>query len=118
MGLAIGKAAQVEPFHTSATSPTATQVVSDEHDTAARSADPLSGLGIVWIAQLVPSQRSTMPVLLVSLSPTAVQAFAAVHDTLPSRASGPTAGVLSIVQLVPSHRSARGLVEPPEVCTM
>jgi hypothetical protein len=92
--------------------PTAAQAVSVAHDT------PVSPLfvgvapagGVLWIVQLVPSQRSTKNMMLSVLSsddPTAVQAVADVQDT-PLRPALGTLGVFWIVQLVPSQRSTRG----------
>jgi hypothetical protein len=76
----------VEPL----SNPTAVQAVADEHETARSSPPepgPLSGvLGIVWIVQLVPSQRSTSGLLMggelkFCHLPTATHAVADVHAT-------------------------------------
>ena len=64
------------------------------------------GLGVDWIAQVLPFQRATSaPVLL---APTAVHALAAVHDT-DDRLPPPLGlGVVWMLQLVPFQRSASG----------
>jgi hypothetical protein len=67
--------------------PTAVQARFDVHDTASRTlpCDP-GGLGLRWIAHLLPFQRSTSVAVPYSPpataeSPTAVQARLDVHDT-------------------------------------
>ena len=94
------------------------QALADVHDTPASwLLSTPAGLGVDWIAQLLPFQRSanviTSPPLLRE-APTAVQALAAVHDTaysaLPVAPVG--AGVRRIVQLVPSQTSANVTVVP------
>ena len=81
-------------------SPTAVQALADEHETAFRL--PPLGVGVVWIVQLVPSQRSA------TVPPTAMHAVAEAHDTADRLLLVPPLGlgVVSIVQLVPSQNSA------------
>jgi hypothetical protein len=101
-GVGVLSSDHVVPFHRSTTSPTAVQAVLDVHDTPPSWAE-LTPVGLVscWIFQLVPFQRSTNAtkslVLLVSY-PTAVQAFAEVHDTPNKTASpaGSAAGGLGV----------------------
>jgi hypothetical protein len=76
--------------------PAAVQAVAAEHDTARSSlaSDP-AGLGTAWIRQLVPFHRSASDVVVPVLplcAPTAVQAFAAEHDTAKNPLSGWPAG--------------------------
>ncbi len=102
-------------------SPTAVQTLGETHETAFRWLSPLRGrLGVRWIDQRLPSQRSAnvteVPARPVK-SPTAVQRVAETHDTPPSSSStaspvAPTAlapgGVTSrsIDQTLPFQRSA------------
>jgi hypothetical protein len=64
--------------------PTAVHDVAEVHETPLRSllVAPL-GFGVVWIVQLLPSQRSAsvVPGAPVLEKPTAVQAAADVHET-------------------------------------
>ncbi len=119
--------AQLVPFHRSASVlmplggnelPAAVQAVADVHDTPLRLLPwaPL-GLGVAWMAQLVPFHRSAsvrpVPPLLL-YPPTAVHAAADVHDTplraLPWAPAG--LGVDWMDQLEPFHRSARARAAP------
>jgi len=95
--------------------PTAVHFVADVHDTPRRLllGGPL-GLGVVWIVQLVPSQRSANVPPLPMLgpdSPTAVHAVADVHETAFRL---PPLGVVWVVQVLPSQRSA----SPPDPTAM
>ena len=82
------------------------------HETLVRRLVP-GGFGVVWIVQLVPSQRSASVLLgkvpEVAKAPTAVHAVAAVHETEVSAAAVAPAGVgaLWTVQLVPFQVSTR-----------
>jgi hypothetical protein len=71
--------------------------VADVHDTPDRllTVGPL-GLGVVWIVQLEPSQRSANGPPL--LSPTAVHAMADAHDTADRMPPPLGLGVLWTVQ--------------------
>ena len=87
--------------------------LADTHDTPdSWPAAATVGLGVLWIAQLVPSHRSAndpwLGTLLLEFSPTAVHALADTHDTPDSWTKSAPAGlgVVWIAQLVPSHRSA------------
>ena len=68
------------------------------------------GLGVGWIDQLVPSQRSTSAFAPELFNPTAVQELTDVHDTPLSELSLELAGLGEcwIDQLVPSQRSTSG----------
>src|SRR6516162_546741 len=120
----VGFTAQVDPFQFSAigrltpflvTNPTALQPVSNcvvLQDTLENSLMLPDGAGTFCTAQFVPFHRSASGTPLfeaLTKSPTAVQAFAAVHDTPPRKALRPPlgVGVFSIVQDVPSHCSAQ-----------
>ena len=100
--------------------PTAMQAVADVHATPFRPMlngvpEYAMGLGVLWITQLDPFQRSAsiaescVSALVNRYDPTAVHAVAVVHDTpvngAPCAPAGP--GVLWIDQLLPSQRSAR-----------
>jgi hypothetical protein len=93
--------------------PTAVHVEAVLHETPVKPLAVVSGgLGVGWIVQLVPSQRSAKVTPLLaekpSESPTAVQALGDVHDTLlRSTVACGTLAVDWIVQLVPSHTSAK-----------
>src|ERR1700730_2292988 len=92
--------------------PTAVQAVAVLHDTPFRKLlTAPAGLGVGWIFQLLPFQRSASVTRVpepLPESPTAVQAVAAVHDTpirkLPVAPVG--LGVGWIAQLLPFQRSA------------
>ena len=88
------------------------------------------GLGVAWIRQLVPFQRSASdtvmllppdaprpPGVLIVVAPTAVQAAGELQDTarnsLPVDPAG--LGVAWMCQLVPFHASASSAVLPPDV---
>src|SRR5215472_7737954 len=115
-GRGTGWMLQLVPFQYSASAalPTAVQASAAVHDTADSwlSNAPV-GLGVAWMVQLVPSQCSASvcggPGLGSEKSnqlPTAVQASAAVHDTPDNWLRVAGLGVASMLQLVPSHRSA------------
>jgi hypothetical protein len=89
----------------------------DVHDTAVNSGLPRVplGLGVGWMAQDVPFQRSasvTLP-LLVRENPTAVQARADVHDTARKPPDGAVAeaaaaaGVIAIIGAAPRATAAK-----------
>jgi hypothetical protein len=89
--------------------PVAMHALADEHETPKRS-DSFSPsiAGTVCKAQLVPFQRIACAVVVVSplrYEPTAVQAFAAVHDTALryDTEEPPEFGVLRISHFVPSQ---------------
>ena len=92
------------------------QAVHDAHDTPWRTLNKPVGLGVLWIVQLVPFQRSARGTFepLVATNPTAVHAVPAVHDTPFTPLSGTPAGlgVLWSVQLVPFQASA-SVAYPP-----
>src|SRR5436853_69670 len=112
--------------------PTAVQLTAVVQETPSR--DPFVSLGVDWIVQLVPSQRSASsvaPKLGAKNSPTAVQAVAALHDTasnwvpvLPAvaavqdtlakllRVAPAGSGTAWIAQLVPFQRSTRACPGP------
>jgi hypothetical protein len=116
-GLGVGWMVQFVPFHCSARvavglpklsvrAPTVVQATADMHDTAARKPPP-AGLGVCWMRQVTPSHRSASgPFADV---PVAVQAEAAVQDTLARTLGAAPAGlgVGWMVQFVPFHCSAR-----------
>jgi hypothetical protein len=93
--------------------PTAVHVVVEVHDTLVRLLEvtPM-GLGVAWIDQVVPSQRSAR--VLPSASPTAVHAVVEVHDTPFSRllVAPVGLGTVWIDQVVPFQRSAKGTMLP------
>src|SRR5205807_1475484 len=95
--------------------PTAVQSVAVGHDTLLNTGEPVAGLGVVWIAQPLPFQRSARvlsgKLFVVEYPPTAVHAVAALHDTPVSDAlTVPVgSGVVWTVQLVPFQRSATTL---------
>jgi hypothetical protein len=107
---------QVVPFHRSASSPvsvfpTAVQADAEVHETAFRMYPALAAVGDGWMLQVVPFHRwATVPSRLNELSaepPTAVHAFAEVHDTPFSELNWPPAGAGGwMLQLFPSHLSA------------
>ena len=107
-------ASGTEVWELSISLPAAVQAAAAEHDTARSSlaSDP-AGAGTAWMLQLVPFHRSASdavtPVLPV-WAPTAVQAFAAVHETAKNPLAGWPAGLGTawMLQLVPFHRSASG----------
>jgi hypothetical protein len=83
--------------------------VADEHDTTLSVLMTLGpGLGVPWIVQLTPSQRSASCCCPWSAEPTARQAVAVGHETLLSSLSPPLdgLGVTWIDQLAPFHTSA------------
>jgi hypothetical protein len=63
------------------------QAVEDEHDTLFSALRAL-GLGVLWIVQLTPSQRSASCCPL-PVEPTAMQAVAVGHETLVNWLSTP-----------------------------
>lgn len=65
------------------------------------------GLGIGSLAQVLPFQNIASRLLKSPATPTAVQADAAVHDTLASR---PPSGTAPAVQVLPFQRAYS---EPP-----
>jgi hypothetical protein len=92
------------------------QALAELHDTpdSSLSTGEPSGLGVVWIAQLLPFQASAnvtglgrTPSALPWL-PMAVHALAELHDTPDSRLDGAPAGlgVVWTLQLDPFQRSA------------
>jgi hypothetical protein len=90
------------------------QALVEVHDTPLRLAYAAPvGVGVDWIDQLVPSQRSTNGPF--PMWPTAVHAVAEVHDTPFSMAPPVGLGVDWIVQRVPSHRSAKVSSSPPRL---
>jgi hypothetical protein len=79
--------------------PTAMQKLRDVHDTWMSSLNVApAGVGVRWIDQLVPFQRSASATFLPStnLTPTAVQTLTDVHDTA---LSAPFPGEGTILQL-------------------
>ena len=109
-------ASGTEAWELSISLPAAVQAVAAEHDTASSSlaSDP-EGAGTPWMLQLVPFHRSASDVVTPVLpvcAPTAVQAFAAVHETAKNPLSGWPAGLGTawMLQLVPFHRSASGWI--------
>lgn len=97
--------------------PTAVQALADVHDTPRRLATSVpAGMGVGWIFQLEPFQRSANDrsvSKLVSYVPTAVQLVAVVHAT-PYKESTPRTGlgVGWTFQLLPFQRSA-SVTSPP-----
>ena len=84
--------------------PTAVQDLGEAHDTPSSWLLVASaGLGIGWIAQLVPFHRSV--IVAPALDPRAVHAIVDAHDT-PTSAPSVGLGVRWIAQRVPFHRSA------------
>jgi hypothetical protein len=122
-GLDVGWMRHLEPFHRSVRalstpdrltcSPTAVQEDADGHATPKRTlCRAPTGLGVGWMRQVRPSQRSTSVFCLPeapSESPTAVHAERDEHpaplNKLPLAASG--LGVRWTLQLAPFHRSTR-----------
>ena|SRR5215467_11084316 len=93
----------------------AVQASAEEHDTPKSWVVLTERLGMAWMLQLVPFQRSASgrPELVrVPWSPTAVQAFAEVHDTLRRKLSSAPAGLGTswMLQLVPFQASAKARV--------
>ena len=111
MSFGVAWMVQVVPFQTSASVrnappvenwPTASHAVADVQET------PLSwllvapdGIGVVWMVQFVPSQRSASSPLPVS--PTASHAVADVHEML---VSDPLPGMFTSAHVVPLRCSA------------
>ena len=84
--------------------PTAVQDLREAHDTPSSWLLIASaGLGVRWIDQLVPFQRSAS--VAPALDPSAVHAILDAHDT-PTSAPPIGFGVRWIAQLLPFHRSA------------
>ena len=123
-GFAVVWIVQVVPFHCSASGalpsvvggPTAVHAVAVGHETPPRIGVPVAGLGVDWIAQLDPLNRSASVVLgielLVAYPPTAVHAVFELHDT-PSRTAAVVPAGLGVdvtPHLLPFQRSARVLV--------
>ena len=120
-GLGVGWMAQLLPFHRSASvlagfpalssrAPTATQDEADVHATPFRKppGDP-EGLGVGWMAQLLPFHRSArvLPLGVKTLeAPTAVQADGAVQSTPNSASPLARLGVGWRRHVVPFHRRA------------
>src|SRR5579859_41790 len=119
-----GFTAQAEPFQFSAsgrlmpllvTDPTALQPVLNcvvPHDTLENSLMLPDGTGTFCTDQFDPFQRSASGTSLgvaLTKSPTAVQAFAAVHETPPRKGLRPPlgVGVFWIVQVLPFQFSAQ-----------
>src|SRR5215470_5309133 len=111
----VGWMCQAVPFQRSAriippelvnVNPTAVQAAGAEHATPF-SRPPPDGVGAGWMCQAVPFQRSTR--LPRSDPPTATQADGPVQATPPREANWTFAGlgVDWMVQVDPSHRSAR-----------
>jgi hypothetical protein len=85
---------QLVPFQRSARSfeavpPTAVQDETEVHETALKASPALLAVGVGWMRQFVPFQRSAIvPTGLPELSkpaiPTAVQVEAEVHETPPN----------------------------------
>ncbi len=109
IGVLIGKLSVGQPAQRF---PTAVHCVADVHETPFRAANLPSDGGVVWIDQVVPFQTSAkvcVEPLATVRCPIASQAVAEVHDTMESaapRAEWGTLGVVWVVQLVPSQRSA------------
>ena len=114
------------PFHRSASvGPTGSPALSTAAPTAVQADDPLqstprrtapkrpAGLGVGWMLQRVPFQRSAIVTTVpeaVTAPATAVQAEAEVHATefrKVARARG-RCGMGTTLQLVPFHRSESG----------
>jgi hypothetical protein len=93
--------------------PTAVQADGEVHDTANRAYPALFEVGVGWMLQAWPFQRSAIvPAKFPELSntgPTAVQEVAEVHETPPRPLPAAPAGVGTCwtLHLVPSQRSAR-----------
>ena len=85
--------------------PTATQALSEEHDTPHRTPPPV-GLGVRWTDHLVPFHRSMNGRPRGAPWPTAVQARVDVHDTPNSTAPPAGLGVGWIDHLLPFQRTA------------
>jgi hypothetical protein len=119
LGFGVRWIVHVVPFQLSATvitgairppslvDPTAAQAVADVHETPDRLDSMLLVLGVVWMVQAVPFQRSASAwvLLAVRMYPTAVHAAPEVHETPERLPLG--LGVVRIVQAVPSQRSAK-----------
>src|SRR4029077_18556783 len=86
--------------------PTAVHSLATVHDTPLRELplDPV-GLGVAWIAQAVPFQRSAR--VRPSPCPTAIHAFAALHATARRTLPVDPVGVAWIVHELPFQCSAR-----------
>src|SRR5215471_20967665 len=120
-GDCVGSTAHVVPFQNSPSGrltpllvkdPTATHRETREQDTLENSLTLPEGTAAPCTVHLVPFQRSASGTTLLEAltkSPTAVQAFAAVHETPPRKALRPPlgVGVFSMVQDVPSQFSAQ-----------
>jgi hypothetical protein len=95
-GVGVAWIAQLVPFHRSTNvrcgplppapgaspngyQPTAVHALADTHDTPVRMSSPRVGLRVVWIAQLVPFQRSAN--VTPWCCPTATHMLADTHDT-------------------------------------
>ena len=96
--------------------PTAMQSFLETQDTPLRAGSiPAAALGVRWIDQRTPFQRSTRGNVPspAAYSPTAVQAAADVHET-PARRASAVAGlaVVWIDQCPPRHRSAKVRTTP------
>jgi hypothetical protein len=129
--LRVGWMAHVVPFHRSTRVvdpawavpfrfPTAVQADADVQDTAA-SRPPGAGLGVDWIDQPVPFQRSAsgptgFPELSVR-NPTTVHADGEVHATPVRRLPGDPVGTGTVCrcQRAPSHRSEKIPTGAPEL---
>ncbi len=119
---------QLVPFQRSASvpaaeDPTAVHADDDVQDTAFSTPSPWDGLGVAWMCQREPFQRSAtawvweVPALEM-LVPTAVHADGAAHDTPRRKLAAIPAGlgVGRTCHDVPFHRSAR-VTPTPEVLT-
>jgi hypothetical protein len=92
------------------------QLVADVQDTPVMNpSSPSLGVAIVCSDQALPFHRSaTAPKTGAVVDPTAVHAAAAEHDTADRTVKGASgiAGVGTMLQLTPSHRSASATVNP------
>jgi len=119
-GLGVDRMVHLFPFHRSARertgpdwdevvkyAPAAMQARGAVQDTEVRKlcAAP-RGLGVGWMAQVVPFHRSAR-VLPLAVPPTAMQAERDAHDTLFSAPPPGGLGMDWLRQVVPSHRCAR-----------
>jgi hypothetical protein len=116
--LKVGTIRHFAPFQTSASVPTALPELSTRPPAAMQADDEVQatpdspvntgpdGLGVAWMAQLVPFHRSARVLPFPEL-PTAVHTERDAHDTLLRKPPPAGLGVGSMAQLLPFHRSAR-----------
>ncbi|MFL5859704.1 MAG: hypothetical protein ACJ780_02850 [Solirubrobacteraceae bacterium] len=96
--------------------PTTVQAVADVHDTPLKELEVApAGLGIPWLDQILPFQRSTNGKPLLK-DPAAMQAFADAHDTPFNPPAG--LGIRCSDQVLPFQRSTNGPKLPTAVQTV